>query len=451
MLPKSLPMFRGLRWQLLLSYLLVMAAIISVFGMGVFAFFTRSLYRQLDAKLQTLAQSAAPSLTDVKKSGPKSLDQVSEFPWRDIFNRNLQSLEWFDAQGNRLATKGSLYLEYDPRLGAQTVRWKSKPGEVRTFTISVHSGTPDDGVLVLQGYLRASQSLNEIRLVQSQLLWGVAMGGTIALGLVAVGGLWLTQRALVPIEESFLRLKQFTADASHELRSPLTVISTSAGVMLNHPERVHPKDAKKLTAIASAARQMSVLVEDLLFLARADAANPVPKREWTIVAVDQVLADLIEMLADTAQSRGITLNTQAIQPLWIQGNIVLLSRLFSNLLRNAVQYTPPGGTISLAVTKQYQVAVISVEDTGIGIARDQIPLIFNRFWRADRARSRRESGMGLGLAIAQSIVKQHRGKIVIKSEVGKGSCFQVHLPLGFRSPLSPTSYGLNAQTIRESL
>lgn len=426
------PLFQGLRWRLLLSYLLVMAAILAVFSVQVYVFVSRRLYAQIDAELQTLAQSAALSLSDIKQEGKPYLDKVDKVPWRDIFNRDRHSLEWFTADGRLLARKGAITLHLPPKLREQNIVVRAireeKSFQVRAFTISVHS---DADVLrrpVLVGYIRASQSIAPVEKAQLRLLWGLGVGGIIALGLVGIGGLWLTEYSLKPVEQSFLRLKQFTADASHELRTPLTVIKTSVEVMMNHPERVHPKDAKKLAAISSATAQMNRLVEDLLFLARTDTSIPTARREWTRVALDEVLKDLVDFLEPSAQSQGIKLVTQGIIPMTLVGDAMQLARLFSNLLRNAVSYTSSGGTVTLSVARTNQVTIISVEDTGIGISKEQIPYIFNRFYRVDKHRARRQGGLGLGLAIAQSIAQLHKGKITIQSQVGVGSCFRVHLP-----------------------
>lgn len=422
-------MFQGLRWRLLLSQLMVMAAILSVFGGGVYVFLSRNLYRQLDKKLLTLAQSAAPSLVEVKSEGSQHLDQVDEVPWRDIFNRDKQSLEWFNADGKLLASRGVLELTVPPKVGSLTLKRRRKPNQVRTFTISVFKDGSKPNHPYLEGYIRASQSSEDIETIQYQLLWGLGMGGVMTLGLVAIGGLWLTQNAIEPIENSFRQLKQFTADASHELRGPLSVIQASVEVMRNHPERIHPKDAKKLASIASATTQISHLAQDLLFLARAETDVSTPAHEWRSISLNSILQNLVELFEIIAQEKKITLQYQCRATVAVMGDEAQLTRLISNLLENALQYTLPGGQVVLTLAKHSRFALVSVQDTGIGIDREQLPFIFDRFWRADKARSRREGGTGLGLAIAQTIAHRHGGKITVTSQVGVGSCFQARLPL----------------------
>ena len=425
-------MYQGLRSRLLLYYLIVMAAILSIFGTGVYVVFRRNLYRQLDKRLLTLAQSATPSFYAVRDRGSKYLNQVEEVPWRDIFNRDQQSLEWFDEKGNLLGRKGVIQLDVPPEVGLAIIE-QPKTGEIfRTHTLSVFiRNTGQAGPPSLVGFIRATQSSEEIEAAEEELFWILVIGGMLTLILIGLGGFWLTQKAIEPIEASFLQLKQFTADASHELRSPLTAIKASVDLMRNHPERVHPKDAKKLEAIAGASLQMNQTLEDLLFLARADAdpSVPVSDRKLTPVSLNQILQNCFVLLEPLANDKKIVFQSKFRDEINILGDIAQLSRLFSNLLENALQYTPEEGRVSLDLYKQNRLAVVSVRDTGIGIAPDQISKVFDRFWRANKARSRRQGGTGLGLAISQAIAKRHGGKIVVSSELNIGSCFMVRIPI----------------------
>ena len=427
-------MVQGLRWRLLLSYLMVMAAILSAFGTGVYVFFGRNLYRQLDKKLLTLAQSAAPSFAEVEKNGSRYLDRVDKVPWRDIFNRDRQSLEWFDAEGNLLANKGFSKLEPSPTIGAINLVLMptedfNSPEPLRAYTISVFKDSAIPNQPTLEGYIRASQSLDEIETVQQQLLWVLSFGGFATLVLSGLGGMWLTQKAIEPIEASYFKLKQFTADASHELRGPLTAIKFSVDIMRKHPERVHPKDIKKLDAVASATSQMAQLIEDLLFLARTDREIKVPKREKTTVDLNQLIQNLSVLLEPVAQDKKIELKSSVLPDVEVFGDRSQLSRLFSNLIHNGIQYTPEGGMVSVELSRHNRQAIIKVKDTGIGIAEDQLPFVFDRFWRADKARSRREGGTGLGLSIVKAIAVSHGGKIAVTSKPNIGSCFLVRIPL----------------------
>ena len=425
-------MYQGLRSRLLLYYLIVMAAILSIFGTGVYVVFRRNLYQQLDKKLLTLAQSATPSFTAVRDRGNRFLNEVEEVPWRDIFNRDRQSLEWFNQDGELLGRKGLIQIDAPPKVGPQIIL-QPETGEIlRTHTLSVfirdngQAGPPS-----LVGFIRATQSSEEIEAAESELFTILIVGGMFTLVLTGLGGFWLTQKAIEPIEASFLQLKQFTADASHELRSPLTAIKASVDIMRTHPERVHPKDVKKLEAISGATMQMNQTLEDLLFLARADADSdlPVKARKLALVSLNQILQNCFVLLEPLAQEKKIVFQSKFRDKIDILGDMAQLSRLFSNLLENALQYTPDEGRVSLDLYKQNRFAVVSVRDTGIGIAPDQISKVFDRFWRANKARSRRKGGTGLGLAISQAIAKRHGGKISVTSELNIGTCFLVRIPI----------------------
>ena len=425
-------MYQSLRSRLLLYYVIVMAAILGIFGSGVYVLFSRNLNQQLNKRLLTLAQFAAQSLPAVKENGQQHLNsQTTIAAWRDIFNRDQQSLEWFDAEGNLIGRKGLIELgDVPPETGTINIRQEQSEMIARTHTLSAILSQPNQPGTTI-GFVRASQSLEELEAAQEELFRILLIGSMLTLILIGFGGFWLTRKAIEPIEASFLQLKQFTADASHELRSPLTAIKASVDIMRTHPERVHPKDVKKLEAIAGATLQMNEMLGDLLFLARADADAdlPVNERKLTPVLLNQILQNCFVLLEPLANSKKIVFQSKFRDGLTVLGDIPQLSRLFSNLLENALQYTPDEGRVSLDLYRQNRFAVISVRDTGIGIAADQVNKVFDRFWRADKARTRRAGGTGLGLAISAAIVKRHGGKISVTSELNIGTCFLVKIPL----------------------
>jgi len=396
-----------------------MTAILGAFGVAAYVFFSRSLDQQLDQHLLTLAQAAVPSLDVVKSKKLPKLAQNS--PWRDLFARD-QSLEWFNADGKLLAKQGNIFTNLPLKKGSQSIQ---QVNQVRTLTIPVYSGS-NEKMLQLKGYIRASESTKQAEAVLKKLVWGLGSGGTIALIFTTIGGMWLTQQAVEPIEQSFQRLKQFTANASHELRSPLTVINTAVEVMQSHPERIHPLDTKKLVAIASANDQLTRLAEDLLFLAKKDAVAT-PASEKTSVVLDKLLRDVVARLEFQAEVKAIAIVSTLLADISVRGEAAGLHRLFFNLLENALKYSHPGGKISLSMSVQSHVAIVRVEDDGMGIAPENLPFIFQRFWRSDAARSRQIKGSGLGLAIASAIAEQYQGKIEVTSQLGKGSCFSVYL------------------------
>jgi len=425
------PQFQALRWRLLGSYLMVMVAIRVISNGVVYEFFAHSLYQQLDNRLLNLAQAAAHSLVAIKQDQdaveqpayrPLDGDGDLDIPWQNLSKPD-QGVEWFGADQQRLAISGTLSPTFPLQEGFQT----GEQGQIRTLTIPAYSYR--QGQRQLEGYVRASESTESVEAVLTQLRWGSGLAGILTLGLIGVGGMWLTRQSMKPIEQSFEQLKQFTADASHELRSPLTAIKASVEVMQTHPERIHPADVEKLNAIASATSQMSRLVEDLLLLARTDATTAAPTHEWTVIPLDELLEDVEERLEPSAEAQATTLKLKLQKDIFVKGDASQLFRVFCNLLENALQYTPSGGTVTLSMSTDETWVVVSVEDTGIGIAPEHLPFIFDRLWRADKARTQRQEGSGLGLAIAQAIAQRHGGDITVRSELDVGSCFQVYLPI----------------------
>jgi signal transduction histidine kinase len=429
---------QALRWRLLLSYLAVMLTILGAFTVAMYEFSRRSLYDQLDQRLKILAQAASHSLVALKAgdrqqadSQPKKDSDILyrrldgdgdlDIPWQSLREPD-QGVEWFDAKGQLVGNAGTLLLNLPPDPSFQTLQ----QGQIRAVTIAAYSY--DNGRQKLEGYIRTSEVTQEVEAILNRLRWGLGVGGIVVLGLTGLGGVWLTKQSLKPIEQSFQQLKQFTADASHELRSPLAAIKTSVEVMQYYPERIHPQDTKKLAAIASATRQMTRLVEDLLLLARMDAVT-VTQQEFIPLPLEEILEDLMEMLQPQAQQKNVTLQSNLLSGMLVLGDVSQLTRLFTNLLENALQYTPPEGTVTLSMQRIERSVAVYVEDTGIGIAPEQLTSVFHRFWRADRARSHREGGMGLGLAIAAAIAQRHQGEISVSSQLGVGSSFRVRLPL----------------------
>ncbi|MDX2271049.1 MAG: HAMP domain-containing sensor histidine kinase [Cyanobacteriota bacterium] len=418
-------------WQLLSGYLVVVGIVVGSSATAMYGFFSRSMHLQVKDELITLAETAAPALETIAQRGLQGLPENT--PWRNLSHRR-QSLEWFDAEGILLAREGSLFTQLPFPTGSQLQRQtrQSLPDSVQNLHVTVIPVYSPQNSRQLLGYIRASVSDQAVEEILSQLRWGLALGGTVALGVSGMGGLWLARKATEPLAHSYQRLQQFTADASHELRSPLTVIKTSVGVILKHPERVHPQDSKKLIAVTRATARITRLVEDLLLLARTDIHPRL--QETTRIPLHELLSELGETLELQAQAKEITLIASPLVPVVVMGDASQLVRLFSNLLENALKYTPKGGSVSLSLKLESHAYLgrnvwIIITDTGVGIAASDLPHIFDRFWRTNKARSLQNGGLGLGLAIAQAIAQQHGGEISVRSQVGVGSSFRVRIPL----------------------
>lgn len=411
---------KALKYRMFGTYLAIMAVLLGLFSVATYWLFARSLYGDLNKQLTALAQTAALSLG--KKDHPQV--DINERAWEDLEIRGV-TLQWFDANGKLLATQGRNGSSLPPVVFGSV----QERGQSRELTIAVHN--PYGQTLGrLEGYVRVSKSIKSVDELLEKWRWRLSIGLLVELGLCGLGGFWLTRQAVRPVEQSLTQVKRFTADASHELRSPLTVIKSNIGLVLNHPERIHVSDAKRLAAIKWATDQMTNLIEDLLFLARSDQTQQVLHSAKVPLDLEVTLKSLVEFFEPQAQAKGIILKSE-LGRLHTLGDTVQLNRLFSNLIENAIQYTPKGGQIWVRTRIQGRQIQAEVQDTGIGIAPEDINKVFDRFWHAEQARAYYSEGYGLGLAIAKAIAVQHEGKIYVKSELGQGTTFTVHLPVLF--------------------
>ena len=255
-------------------------------------------------------------------------------------------------------------------------------------------------------------------------VFGVGGAGGV---LAAAGvGLWLAGRALRPIRESFEAQQRFVSDASHELRTPLAVMRANGELLQRHPNDTIGANMDQVEAITAEAEAMTKLVDDLLILARADEGAAKLSRD--AVALGAVTEELGRDMEALALERGLTLTIDA-EPVEVQGDRHRLRQLGTILLDNALKYTPSGGRVTVRCVRAGKHAELSVADTGPGIPAAEQARIFDRFVRADSARTRSAGGTGLGLAIARWIAESHGGRISVESQPGVGATFLVRLPL----------------------
>ena len=248
---------------------------------------------------------------------------------------------------------------------------------------------------------------------------------------------------LASLQESYQRQQRFVADASHELRAPITSIRCNLDLLAKAPD-LPPAEAQAALADARAeADRMGRLVSDLLALAHADATQPTTiigyknsDAQAQLIDLDSLLLEVFRQYRRSGEGEsgeqpphGPRLMLQHITPAQVYGDADQLKQAFVALLDNALKYTPYEGSVTLSLVTGEGYATVKVSDTGIGILAEDLPHIFERFYRADRARSRERGGSGLGLAIAQNIVREHQGSIEVESMPGKGSTFTVKLPL----------------------
>lgn len=259
----------------------------------------------------------------------------------------------------------------------------------------------------------------------TQLVISSLLIGALALMAFFFVSLLLANLALKPVETAWNRQKQFVADASHELKTPLTVILANQKILLAHPEQSIQQERQWIENTQSEGERMKSLVEDLLFLAKSD--DSASKETLSDVNLSEVVQGSILSFASLAFESGITLNDTVQPDITLTGNEPKLRRLCGILLDNALKYASAHGSVNVDLRTENGNALFRVQNTGAPIPAEELPHLFERFYRVDRARS--AGGYGLGLSIAQSIVKAHGGKISVTSCDEAGTTFLVTLPL----------------------
>lgn len=227
------------------------------------------------------------------------------------------------------------------------------------------------------------------------------------------------------LQAAFEQQSRFTADASHELRTPLAVIMAHTELALSR-DRSSDEYRTALETCQRASARMKSLIEDLLLLARFDSGQP--SLEASEFDLSQAVVECVQMLQPLADARGIKLETEVSQ-IRVRADRRRISQVLMNLITNAIRYNRDGGTVRVGIAASREATLIRVSDTGVGIAADELPHLFERFYRVDKARSRADGGSGLGLSICKTIVEAHGGTIGVSSEPGTGTTVEVRLPV----------------------
>ena len=258
------------------------------------------------------------------------------------------------------------------------------------------------------------------QLLSSTLIYALALTGFYLISRC------LARLALRPAEQAWERQRQFVADASHELKTPITVILANTGIVLAHPDDPVNKQSKWIDYIQDEAIRMKALVDDMLFLAKSDAAR-LPSH-LTSVQLDQLVTGSLLPFESVAFEANVALTEEVAAGITIQGDEAQLRRLIVILLDNAIKYAGGQGSVLVRLDRAQEHPRLTVHNTGPAIPSEHLPHLFERFYRSDPARDRNQGGYGLGLAIAQSIVEGHGGKISVSSTPADGTTFTVVFP-----------------------
>jgi two-component system, OmpR family, manganese sensing sensor histidine kinase len=433
-------MFQTTRRRLAIWYTAVTAILLFVFATGVFFYVRSTLIERIDDTLNHVVEVVSRSLViepvDLRS---QSLQVNVDASFRDNFLEQEDDhidLEWFTPTGE---LKWSTFID-PPQLPLQahntlhTHNSMTHRGEtiaidhdktIRQVTQQVALGRQ------ILGYLRVSHPWFEVTKPIRELLLDLGLWISIMIVLVGAVGWFLSGLAMQPIRESYHRLRQFTADASHELRNPIAVIQTNVQVALSEPDADPEQVRSYLLVTERLTRRLGKLVDDLLFLARQDSGMVVP--QWSELDLRDLIEEVLEEQGMIAAEKEIDLilKTDSLTAM-MEGDRASLARAFTNLVSNAIQYTPENGKITIELQSlkrgNQPIWTIKVTDTGIGIPDLALPQLFDRFYRVDPARSKQSGGSGLGLAIVQTIIDSHQGTIQVESQEGKGTTFSIGLP-----------------------
>ncbi len=414
-------MFQTTRRRLAIWYTTVTAILLLLFASGFYVYVRLTLIDRIDDTITHVAEVLERSI--LRDRSPNFKDSFSDRA-ADLEPDRID-IEWFSPAGELLwTTMPTLPVVPLPRqsldLMQSTYRtvYLTPTDPLRQITEPIASSKE------LLGFLRISHPWFEVTKPIQQLFLDLTVGTTIMVVVVALCGWWLSGIAMQPVRDSYQRLKQFTADASHELRNPIAVIQTNVQVALADSDPI--MQYQQLEIIERLTRRLGRLLDDLLFLARQDSG--IANSPMETCNLHQILHQVIEEQQVIAQTKQVELEISNRDiNLSVLGNSDRLVRLFTNLVSNAITYTPEGGKVSVLyqlVMPQNQIQ-IQVRDTGIGIPAAALPHIFERFYRHQPQST---GGSGLGLAIAKAITDYHRGQIKVESTPGNGTIVTVTLP-----------------------
>ena len=403
------PSLSQLRVRLTLWYAGTFALILLLLGAGLFLSIRVQISRRLDASLASATAAVMRATRDLEaeRAAGQPADAVEEL---HIPDRELYLL---DANGRPITPpQADEWIQAAARGAARTGRanvQRHAPGAV-DHEIRLHAErfTAPSGTTYIAAAVAERPEIEE----QYASVIGTFAGAALAaLLLVAVGGFILARKSTIPIEHSMEQTRRFMADAAHELRTPVAILRARAEVALAHT-RDPSRDETALRAIGRETEHLGTIVGDLLTLARADAGERPVARE--LLYLDDLAAEAVEAARALAERKEVALEVGSFEETRITGDPALVRRLVLIVLDNAIKYTPKGGRVRLDVTSTDGKRSVVVSDTGIGIPADQLPRIFERFYRGDEAR-REAEGAGLGLAIARWISDLHGARIAFTS------------------------------------
>ncbi len=444
-------LFKTTRWQLASWYAGIMGGILYLFGFGVYEAIVHAHRVTVERELRSVSATIHNSLeSTLVEPGKIDFEEARFLPNLCLVHKTCftQSNHTSHALANAIV-QDDYYLSLMDNSGKLIAYAGAFPRNLSTTSVEQkwlalkdkHNKDYQQTSLLLHtkdnqvwGYLLVGRSLQQTNKYLASVRLILLLGLPLTMVVVTIASWWLAKLAMEPVYQSYKQIQQFTADAAHELRTPLAAIRAT----VESTQRIaHLKEAEVQETLKVIARQNSrlvQLVEGLLLLSRADQKGllSLPNQECDRICINDLVSDLTEELAPLGRKVKVELGLEirVNQTIKVKGNEEQLYRLVANLVTNAINYTPSGGkvTVILEVAPSLEKAVIRVKDTGVGIAPEQQEEVFKRFYRIGCDRSRNTGGFGLGLPIALAIAEAHQGRIEVQSCLGEGSTFSVYLP-----------------------
>ena len=396
-------MFDKLKLRLIsINMALLTTVFVAIFGV-IFIITSNSINREINGNLNAL-------IHDLKRPIPHSVNIVVELSSDGTIKQHFKSYE-ISTNDDTLQNVVDKILKSGKDFGKVDI------------SSSTYSYLKDNGPFGVKiAFMERSMYDNML----FQLLKNLILIGFISLIALLFISIYLTNKSIIPIKETFKKQKQFIADASHELKTPLSIIKTNTSLILSHPDDTIKNQSKWINYINSQTDRMSELISEMLSLAKMyTAENKLP---LSPINMSKIVESMILMFDAVLYENNIELETNISKNLFINGDKESLKKLFSVIMDNAIKHTNKNGNITVSLFSDKNKVKMIIRNTGEGIAQEHLERIFERFYRVDSSRNRETGGYGLGLSIASSIVKQHKGKIYAKSKIGEFTSFIVEIP-----------------------
>jgi signal transduction histidine kinase len=417
-------MFRGALVRLAAQYFILLVLILGFFDLIVYVTVSQSLQAKADNDLKHAVSQAAKEVvaTDtVSVNAQGLLDPSVADTFVRVLDTKGQEVSQPQPALKKLFNNPSLTDPIAAAKGGQSADTRVSSGADLYMVDTSAVLNPKSKKVV--GVMQVAQPISWVGDALSGLVRQLVLASAIAILLGALASLLMATRSLRPISRAFQRQREFVADASHELRTPLTLIRTNVEAWLR---RSNGQTRTYAQSIVEEVEQLNRIVGDLTTLALADARQL--RLDARPVELNEVVRGLITQATPLADERGVHLRPDLNGGVRVDADLVRVRQLLLILIDNALSHTPSGGEVSVGVARQNGRAQVTVTDTGEGIPTSDLPHIFERFYRADKARTRENGGSGLGLAIAKWIVEAHKGDIAVTSAEGRGTEVAISLP-----------------------